>query len=228
MILSRKSHRTGFSLVELLVVILIISLLLTLGAGIMKNIAGGNSMGSAVATTEALFDEARAIAVGKGTTAKVLVDVTDPQNEDTYLRRIVVVYNELNPQTGEPEQDKWAVASRGLTLPDKIYFSQEFSKKDPDGGGQKLDEITLNPDKKLFEGKYLEYVFNSEGICTTASKGGVGFVLGSGVRPLGNKLPRVTGEAKRDFGGFVVWRNGRTSLFRDNDQIKIPSQVSEF
>lgn len=227
MILSRKSHRTGFSLVELLVVILIISLLLTLGAGIMKNISGGNSLGSAVATTEALFDEARAIAVGKGTTAKVLVDIDDPQNEDNYLRRIVVVYQELNPQTGEPEQDKWAVASRGLTLPEKIYFSQEFSKKDPDNSGAKLDEFTLSATKPLFDGKYLEYVFNSEGICTTASKGGVGFVLGSGVRPMG-QAPRVTGEAKRDFGGFVVWRNGRTSLFRDNDQIKIPSQVSEF
>lgn len=224
MILSRKSHHTGFSLVELLVVILIISLLLTLGAGVMNGISKGNNMGSAVATSEAIFDEARAIAVGKGTTAKVLVDINDPQNEDTYLRRLVVVYQELDPQTGEPMPNQWSIASRGLTMPEKIYFSQEFSKKDHKNGGGKLDEFNLTTDKALYAGKYLEYNFNSEGICTTA---GASFVIGSGVRPLGQE-PKTTGQGKREFGGFVIWRNGRTSLFRDPDQIGVPAQVTDF
>jgi hypothetical protein len=35
----------------------------------------------------------------------------------------------------------------------------------------------------------------------------------------GNNLPKVTASAKRDFGGFVVWRNGRTSVFRSPEQM---------
>ncbi len=211
-------------MIELLVVILIISLLLTLGAGVMRGIAGGNNMSSAVATSEALFDEARAIAVGKGTTACVLIDVNDPQDEDNYLRRLVVAYNEVDPQTGEPQKDKWAISSRGLTLPKGIYFSQKFSKraKDQDTG---LDDLTLNDVKELYKGKYLKYEFNSEGICLNA---GASFVVGSGDRPLGD-APRVAKNGKRDFGGFVVWRNGRTSLFRDPEQVGLKSsQVSDF
>lgn len=225
MILSRKSHSSGFSLVELLVVILIISLLLTLGAGVMKSISGGNNMTSAIATSEAIFDEARAIAVGKGTKAQVLVDINDPQNEDTYLRRLVVAYEELDDK-GEPS-GQWTVASRGLTLPDKVYFSQKYSKTDPEGAGDELKETTLSVGKQLYDGKYLYYEFNSEGICTTASKGGAAFVIASGVRPLG-QAPRVSADGKRDFGGFLVWRNGRTSLFRDPAQIKIPNPVTDF
>lgn len=211
-------------MIELLVVILIISLLLTLGAGVMRGITGGNNLTSAVATSEALFDEARAIAVGKGTTSYVLVDINDPQDEDNYLRRLVVAYNEVDPKTGEPMADKFAVSSRGLILPKGIYFSQKFSKKakDADTG---LEDFTLSGAKELYNGKYLKYEFNSEGICLNA---GASFVIGSGARPLG-EAPRVGKDGKRDFGGFVVWRNGRTSLFRDPEQVGLKSsQVSDF
>ena len=76
----------GFSLIELLVVILIISLLLTLGAVGLRGI-GGKGVTTAITTTEAVFDEARAIAVGKGTKSRVLVDINDIQNLETYKRR---------------------------------------------------------------------------------------------------------------------------------------------
>ncbi|WP_035603236.1 prepilin-type N-terminal cleavage/methylation domain-containing protein [Haloferula sp. BvORR071] len=223
MIPSRKSHLTGFSLVELLVVILIISLLLTLGAGVMKSIGSGNSLGSAVATSEALFDEARAIAVGKGTRARVLVDVNDPQNEETYLRRLVLCYEELDEQ-GQPMKEKWVLSSRGQNLPEKTYFSKEFSKKNHETGEGDMEEKSYTFGKDIYDGKYIAYEFNSEGICTSP---GTSFVIGSGVRPLG-QAPRPAAEGKRDFGGFVVWRNGRTSLFRDPEQIGLPAQVTTF
>ncbi|WP_367872368.1 prepilin-type N-terminal cleavage/methylation domain-containing protein [Luteolibacter sp. Populi] len=219
---SQKRHLAGFSLIELLVVILIISLLLTLAGVGLRGITGGNSLGSAVATSEALFDEARAIAVGKGTKARVLVDINDPQDEGTYLRRMVVAYQELDDQ-GVPT-DKWALSSRALNLPEKIFFSKEFSKKDHEGAGGDLEEFTLSIGKTIFDGKYLFYEFNSEGICTTP---GASFVVGSGVRPLGQD-PIAAADGKRDFGGFVVWRNGRTSIFRDPEQIGLPTQVTKF
>ena len=212
----------GFSLIELLVVILIISLLLTLGAVGLRGI-GGKGVTTAVTTTEAVFDEARAIAVGKGTRARVLVDINDIQNLDTYKRRILVAYEELDEQ-GEPIKDKWVLASRANTLPERTYFSQTFSKKEHEKGTGELEEDTCDFGKPGFNGKYLIYEFNSEGICLTA---GASFVIGTGVRPDGQE-PRVTGEGKRDFAGFVVWRNGRTSLFRGPDEIGIPTDVINF
>jgi hypothetical protein len=202
---------------------LIISLLLTLGAVGLRGI-GGKGVTTAVTTTEAVFDEARAIAVGKGTRARVLVDINDIQNLDNYKRRILVAYEELDEQ-GEPIKDKWVLASRAVTLPERTYFSQTFSKPDhKTGGGGVLEEMNLDVKQEIFKGKYLYYEFNSEGIC---SKPGASFVIGTGVRPDGQE-PRVTGEGKRDFAGFVVWRNGRTSLFRGPDEIGIPTDVTNF
>ena len=31
--------------------------------------------------------------------------------------------------------------------------------------------------------------------------------------------PKVTGGAERDFSGLVIWRNGRSSLFRSPTQM---------
>jgi len=218
----KKRLLGGFSLIELLVVILIISLLLTLGAVGLRGITGGNGVGAAVATSEAVFDEARAIAVGKGTKSRVLVDVNDPQDNANYLRRIVVAFQTLDEQ-GEPT-DEWELASRALNLPEKTFFSRTFSKKNHESESGELDEMTLSINKRAFDGRYLYYEFNSEGICATP---GASFVVGSGVRPTGED-PRVTGDGKRDFAGFVVWRNGRTSLFRGPEQIGIPSEVTKF
>lgn len=217
---TRKSG--GFSLIELLVVILIISLLLTLGAVGLRGI-GGKGVTTAVTTTEAVFDEARAIAVGKGTRARVLVDINDIQDLNNYKRRILVAYEELDEQ-GEPIKNSWVLASRAITLPERVYFSQTFSKKDHEKNPTDLEEETFDFKKTAFNGKYLFYEFNSEGIC---SDPGASFVVGTGVRPDGQE-PRVTGEGKRDFAGFAVWRNGRTSLFRGPDEIGIPTDVTNF
>jgi prepilin-type N-terminal cleavage/methylation domain-containing protein len=219
----KKRLLGGFSLIELLVVILIISLLLTLGAVGLRGITGGNGVGAAVATSEAVFDEARSIAVGKGTKSRVLVDVNDPQDNDNYLRRIVVAYQKLDEQ-GEPTEE-WELASRALNLPEKTFFSRTYSKKDHEADSGEIEEMTLTINKRAFDGRYLFYEFNSEGICTSP---GSSFVVGSGMRPTGDEAPRVTGDGKRDFAGFVVWRNGRTSLFRSPDQIGIPSDVTKF
>lgn len=216
---ARKSR--GFSLVELLIVILIVSLLLTLGAVGLRGM-GGKGVTAAVATTEALFDEARSIAVGKGTRARVLVDVNNPQDSGTYKRRLLIAYQELDAQ-GEPTQN-WALAGRATVLPDRVYFSQNFSRRDHQGGAGTLEEMNLAVNKIAFDGRYLFYEFNAEGICSTP---GASFIVGLGIRPDGEE-PRATNEGKRDFAGFVVWRNGRTSLFRGPDEIGIPAGVNNF
>lgn len=218
----RSVHpRRGFSLVELLVVILIISLLLTLAAVGLRGI-GGKGISVALATTEAVFDEARSIAVGKGTKCRVLIDVNDVNDVTTYKRRILVAYEELDAK-GEPS-GKWVLSSRPTLLPERTFYSQTYSKRDHKADSGELDEMSLAINKTAFDGRYLYYEFNAEGICTTP---GASFVIGGGIRADGQQ-PRTSGEGKRDFAGFVVWRNGRTSLFRGPDEIGIPSQVSEF
>jgi prepilin-type N-terminal cleavage/methylation domain-containing protein len=215
--------QAGFTLVELLVVILIMTVLLTIGASGFRN-AGGKGVSTALPSTEAIFDEARSIAVGKGTKSRVLIDVDDVQSESNYLRRMVVVYEETDDE-GNPIEGEWALAGKAYVFPPKTYFSKEFSKKNHKSGAGQLDEESFNFDGSLYDGKYLYYEFNAEGICVTGlSPSGEdynapSFVIGNGARGKGQAEPRTTNEGRRDFGGFVIWRNGATSVFRDPSQI---------
>ena len=228
------SHKRAFTLVEMLVVIAIISILMTVGSiGISS--MGGKGVTSGVATAEALFDEARSTAVGRNLRSCVLVAKTLTNKPDEDLRRIVVAYEETNPdgtpKNPPPADPNWVLSSRGALLPDQTFFSQQFSRKDHQSGGA-LDEITdskIVAAKGAFKGSYFIYEFNSQGIIRTP---GASFIIGSGARnasqPSTSQPPRVASSAKRDFGGFVIWRNGRTSVFRSPEQMNIPETVTEF
>ncbi len=210
----------GFSLVELIVVIAIMSILMTAGAIGLSGV-GGKGVANGVSTTEMLFSEARAIAQGQRTRSRVLIakDLTNTPSEN--LRRVIVVYEEIDDQ-GNSLEDQWVISSRGTVLPDGVYFSQEYSRKDAtsgDDGAGSIEEMPSLPNaKRAYEGSYFYYEFNSEGICTTP---GTSFVIGSGQKNSNgaDSKPRVTAAARKDFGGFVVWRNGNTSAFRSPSQI---------
>lgn len=214
---------SGFSLIELLTVIAIMSILMTVGAIGIGGILGGNGVTSAVAAAESVFDEARATAVSKRTKARVLIDVGDRKNQTNYLRRMFVVYEALD-ENGDPQENRWTVSSRSVFLPDRTFFSREFSKRDQQGGTQ-LEVMSLANVNRDFLGDYVYYEFNGEGICTTP---GASFIVGTGAREIGGEKPKVTASTKRDFGGFVVWRNGRTSLFHSPEQMSLPQNVVNF
>jgi prepilin-type N-terminal cleavage/methylation domain-containing protein len=223
----------AFTLVELLVVIAIISILMTAGSIGLSGL-GGKGVTSGVANAEALFDEARSIAVGKSLRTSVLVAKKLTNNSADDLRRILVATEPVDAATGKPTTaaganvTDWVISNRGAVLPDQTFFSSSFSKKDHSGGGDPIDYITLGGNQKnAYMGEYYVYEFNSQGICTTP---GASFVIGSGTRSLTKSAddspPRVTSGAKRDFGGFVIWRNGRTSVFRSPEQIGIGTLTS--
>ena len=229
--MNSQSHpsRNGFTLVELLVVMTIISILLALGAAGIRNVGTGG-VSTAVAQAEAFFNEARAVAVGSGRPSRVLIDIDDADS-DTYLRRLVIAA-QATDQDGLPIPGQWELSGGVLLLPSSVYFSQQFSRKDHQGGTGSIDQMQLTGVSQNFLGTYGYYEFNSEGICSSgvAADGSYtapGFVLGRGVRDPGGE-PRTTGDGRRDFGGFVIWRNGSTSVFRDPGQILGNTDPTEF
>ncbi len=218
---------SGFTLVEVLTVIAIISILMTAGAIGLGNLTAGKGTSSAVATCESLFDEARTIAVSKRCKARVMVDVNDPTG-DNYLRRLVIAHEKIDPITGNAIENNWVLASRGYTMPTGTFFSRQYSKKDPSGDIDQ-DNVTLKNSEDTamtnYSGNYVVYEFNSEGIFTAP---GASFVIGSGSRTKtgSNPAPFTVSGAERDFAGFVIWRNGRTSAYRDPSQMGVPSTLA--
>ena len=220
-------HSRAFSLVEMLVVIAVVSILMT-AAAVGINGLGGKGVTSAVSTSEAIFDEARATAKARSIRACVLVARALDNNPSDDLRRIIVAYERIDPTTGEPLSDNsaaftdidWDISSRGTVLPEGVYFSDELSRLDHQNSDGQIPTITLTDTKVNYRGEYYIYPFNSEGVCRIP---GASFVIGTGSRVNTQSAavspPKVTGSARRDFGGFVIWRNGGTSVFRNTDQI---------
>lgn len=217
----------AFTLVEVLTVIAIISILMTAGAIGLGNLTAGKGTSSAVATAESLFEEARTIATSKRCKARVLVDIDDPTSPN-FLRRIVIAHEKIRAD-GSVDEDNFVLAGRGYTMPTGTFFSRNLSLTE---GGTKISEIdppvTLTTGDGVtaaYAGKYASYEFNAEGIF---SEPGASFIIGAGVFPKSATEPRIAAGAERDFAGFVIWRNGRTSSYRSPKQMGIPDDLTTF
>lgn len=216
-----RPSNNGFTLIEVLTVIAIISVLLTAGAIGLGNISAGKDTAAAIATCDSLFQEARTLAISNQCNARVMID-SDPDSE-TYLRRISIVRNQISP-TGAVDPNTWVLSSRGYLMPKGIFYSQLLSTN-PDSSAR--DEESVSPVNETggtmtnYAGEHLFYTFNSQGII---SKPGARFIIGSGIRLPGADPKTKSGE--RDFAGFVIWRNGSTSTFRSPEQMELPTTPS--
>lgn len=218
--------QSGFTLVEMIVVIAIIVILMTVGSMGLGGM-GGKGVTAGVASAEALFDEARSTAVGRNVRSCVLVSKSVTNNPAEDLRRLVVAYEETNddgtPKEPDNDSPNWVLSSKAVLLPEKTFFSADFSRLDHVAASGTIDEIDdsrIVSVKDSYKGTYFIYEFNNQGICKTP---GASFIIGAGsrnsTRSATEQPPRVTASARRDFGGFVIWRSGRTSVFRSPDQM---------
>ena len=133
---------------------------------------------------------------------------------EKFLRQMMVIYKEVDQATGG-STDNWVRASRATFLPERVYYSANLSQRDRNGSGtMDVASHVLDGDSASAVDCYY-YEFNAEGICQTP---GAAFVCVEGALPKGATEPVLGG--KRDMAGFVVWRNGRTSVFRGPDHIE--------
>ncbi len=214
----------AFTLVEMLVVISIITVLLTIGTMGLRNMSKASGVGAGIPVAEAIFAEARSLAVGKGTRTRVLIHATeDHANEyhrERYLRYMAIQYD----ADGDPSTNDWVLASKGVSLPKGVYFMEDLCDKESRPSINTTTEAVELPGNSLATCYY--YEFNAEGMLSNPASSNdplapdynkvPAFVIVSGSLPPGQPEPIISGS---NMGGFVIWRTGRTSVFRHPDQI---------
>lgn len=216
---------SGFTLIELLAVISIIAVMLSVAAVGIQNIDKGQATVAGISQVQALLDETRSLAVGRGTRARLCIHA-DQTEEKRYLRFAVVAYERISyDDEGNETGREWRVDSRGSTLPSGVYFHPEYTTQAAssiDGLGEfgSKDESIRFPgsNKTNRNPEYYFWEFNSEGLCIRedSQEPGAALVICRGqIRP-NTTEPIVTGN---DVAGLVVWRNGRTSPIRNTEFI---------
>lgn len=215
-----RRQAAAFTLVEMIVVITIITILLTVGALGLKNLSKGTGISAGLPVAEAVFAEARALAIGKGTNARVLIHANhapdDELHKERYLKYMIVAYEELDAD-GNPNGN-WKLDSRGVSLPDNVYFIERLSETNAPSVKTATMLLPGNSSSECFY-----YEFNSEGMMVDPQPSGNSvprFVIRIASLPPGQTEPIASSDAGKNMGGFVIWRSGRTSVFRHPDQIE--------
>ena len=225
-----RFYAAAFSLLELLVVISIIAVLMTIGSYGIKNFSKASGVSAAIPIAQGVFSQARSLAIEKGTDTRVLIqtdnDAVSMLNRERNLRYMVVQY--------EDDGGNWVTASKGVYLPEGVYYSIDLSNLN---NVPNVTVVTTSmPGLASDTVACRNYEFNSQGIITsppptngTAYGNDVPrFVVRAGNLPPGRlKAIAASGAGESNASGFVIWKNGRTAVFRHPDQIASSAVFSD-
>lgn len=215
-------HRRAFTLIEMLVVLVIMSTLLGIGAQVMKNATTAQGTDTGGSMAESLFAEARGLAKGSGSSVRVVIYAGGGSGDERvkHLRYMGIVGQEQDPN-GEYSVDsngdplfKDRLKARGVQLPPKVFYNAKLSG-DPSTMPVQIPGITGVQQCYYYE-------FNAEGIIKDPAPVGstpVSFVVQSGKLYPTDDTPRVSNKGSRDVAGFAIWKRGSTTIFRNPEQV---------
>ena len=126
-----------------------------------------------------------------------------------------------------------SLPSKGVKLPEGVFYSLDLSNRST--APNPVHQWTLFRVERCKTCR--TYEFNSQGIITSpppTNGNDYGndvprFVIRAGSLPPGSTEPiPASGAGERNVGGFVIWKNGRTAVFRHPDQSIFLSPQASF
>ncbi len=129
-------RKKGFTLVEMIVVIAILSILMTFASNLLQDIGQGRSVDTAIAELENMLEEAKQTAVGNDTSTRVVIvdDPNDTSASSKHLRyAVVVMLHKTDKSRGSYDGTEigtrgiWKSVSKGRSFPKGVYFSPSHS-----------------------------------------------------------------------------------------------------
>lgn len=229
---SHVKRPDGFTLVELLVVVLIMSLMLTFAANMLSGNDKLKGLQSGVDLMTSTLTEAKDIAKARSTWVRVVIPHI-PEDNTIYSRNLryaaIVAWTPENPMDLEmrpmSNDNEWKVVGRGIEFPSGIYFDPELSKtlRDPDikDSGRPMNTKTVLA--KLSKGAPVEcyYIeFDRLGRLTWPRGATKVVLVAATIRPDGKMVYNPQeGSRPAQVSGIVVMPNGEISTLRNKEQV---------
>lgn len=236
--------KRGFTLVELLVVMVIMGVLMTMAASVLQSAGKGRGMETAVQQLESLIREARATAIGNDCPTRIVIvnDERDASPQSGHLRSLsVMMYRTTERAAGEYDASsltrggKWRTISN-INLAPGVYFSPHYSRP-LEWSDDVKDESMLGQDSMTLPGMgttrvyYIEFDEKGRFVSPSADPinvtGPQRVVLMTGERSKakgsydGIKAKNLDNRGRpAGAKGVVIWPTGDTSRLRTMDQIE--------